>query len=145
MKTKKFINNLARLKFPSDIKSTKLSFDTIKRPKDLKRDKISTNQYGKINLDHVKGLISRIDRNVTEGDNIVDLGNNEKIYFRDLNDFLYDIMNGKINDFHKEREYEKRLKNTEKKLANKTIYNEFTELYEQLITTLKNLLFADKK
>ena len=34
----------------------------------------------------------------------------------------------------------KRLKNTEKKLANKTIYNEFTELYEQLI-----ILFADKK
>ena len=115
MKRKKFINILARLKFPTDIKSTKLSFDTIKRPKDLKRDQISTNQYGKINLDHIKGLISRIDRNVTEGDNIVDLGNNEKIYFRDLNDFLYDIMNGKINDFNKEREYEKRLKNTEKK------------------------------
>ena len=144
---KEIYKHLARLKFPSDIKPTKLSLDTIKRPKDLKRDKIlkSTNQYGKINLDHIKGLISRINRNGTEGDNIVDLCNNEKNYFRDLNDFLYDIMDGKINGFNKEREYEKRLKKTEKNLANKTIYNEFTELYEQLITTLKNTLFADKK
>ena len=44
-------------------------------------------------------------------------------------------MDGKINNFNKEIEYEKRLKNTEKKLANKTIYNEFIELYEQFITT----------
>ena len=39
----------------------------------------------------------------------------------------------------------KDLKILKKKLANKTIYNEFTELYEQLITILKNMLFADKK
>ena len=123
---------------PSELINKSLS--TLKRPQDL-----STNQYEKINLNYIKGLIGRINREVTERNNIVDLGNNEKVYFRNLNDFLYDILDGKINDFNKEREYEKRLKNTEKELANKTMYNEFTELYEQLITALKNTLFADKK
>ena len=54
-------------------------------------------------------------------------------------------MDGKINDFNKEIEYEKRLKNTEKKLVNKTKSIEFTKLYEQFITTLKKILFSDKK
>ena len=93
----------------------------------------------------VKGLINRISLKVTERDNIVDLGNNEEIYFRDLANFLCDIMDGKINDFNKEREYEKKLKNTEKKLVNKTKSIEFTKLYEQFITTLKKILFSDKK
>ena len=139
--------DLPRLKLPNDKKSTKLSFDTMKRPKDLERDKIlkSTNQYEKIGLRDIKGLIDRIGLKVTEGDNIVDLGNNKEVYFRDLNNFLHDSMDGKINDFSKEIEYEKRLKNTEKKLANKTKFSEFIKLYEQFITTLKRILSSDKK
>ena len=46
-------------------------------------------------------------KNITNGDNFVDLGDNNKIYFRDLTNFLYDIKDGKISDFNKEREYEK--------------------------------------
>ena len=92
----------------------------------------------------VKGLINRISLKVTERDNIVDLGNNEEIYFRDLANFLCDIMDGKINDFNKERQCEKRLKNTEKKLVNKTKSIEFTKLYEQFITTLKKYYFLIK-
>ena len=64
-------------------------------------------------------LINRIYYEITEGDNIVDIGNNNKIYFKDLINFLYDIKNDKINDFNKEIEYEKRLKGTEVKLAKK--------------------------
>ena len=125
----------------------KFSLDGIKRPEDLERDKIlkSINQYKKMDLRDIKGLIDRINLKVTEKDNIVDLGNNKEVYFRDLNDFLHDIMDGKINDFNKKIEYEKRLKNTKKQLANKTKFSEFIKLYEQFITTLKRILFSDKK
>ena len=66
-------------------------------------------------------MIGRINSEILERDNIVDLGNNKEIYSRDLAKFLYDIKDGKINDSNKEIEYEKRLKNTEIKLVNKTI------------------------
>ena len=68
-------------------------------------------------------MIDEIKRNITENDNIADLGNNKEIYFRDLNNFLYDIKDGKISDFNKEKEYEKRLINTENKLKNTMEYN----------------------
>ena len=112
--------------------------------KDLEVDKIlkSMDQYKRIDLRDIKGLIDAIGLKVTEKDNIVDLGNNKEVYFRDLNDFLHDIMDGKINDLNKEIEYEKRLKNTEKKLTNKTKFSESIKLYEQFITTLKkNIIF----
>ena len=65
-------------------------------------------------------LINRIYSEITEGNNIVDIvdiGNNNKIYFKDFINFLQDIRNGKIDDFNKEMKYEKRLKDTEVKLA----------------------------
>ena len=68
-------------------------------------------------------MIDEIKRNITENDNIADLGNNKEIYFRDLNNFLYDIKDGKISDFNKEKEYEKRLINTKNKLKNTMEYN----------------------
>ena len=40
-----------------------------------------------INLNHVKGLIARINYKITEENNIVNLGNNKEVYFRDLNNF----------------------------------------------------------
>ena len=64
-------------------------------------------------------MIDEINSNIIEGDNIVDLGDNKKIYFRDLINFLYEIKDGKISDFNKEREYEERFMNTDEKLANK--------------------------
>ena len=55
-------------------------------------------------------MIDEIKRNITEHDNIVDLGNNKEIYFRDLNNFLYDIKDGKISDFNKKENMKKGLK-----------------------------------
>ena len=46
-------------------------------------------------------LINRIFYEITEGNDIVDIvdiGNNNKIYFKDLINFLQDIRNGKIDD-----------------------------------------------
>ena len=91
-------------------------FDNIKKISILE----STNKYEDINLDNINMLINRIYYEITEGDNIVDIGNNNKIYFKDLINFLYDIKNDKINDFNKKIEYEKRLKDTEVKLSKKS-------------------------
>ena len=112
----------------------------------MKRSKFSknTNKYNSINLNDVNDLINLINSEIIEKDNTVDLGNNEEIYFRDLNNFLYDIKDGKINDFNKEREHEKRLKNTEKKLANRKKFGRNTRLYDQYINMLKRILFSDK-
>ena len=82
-------------------------------------------------------LINRIYYEITEGDNIVDIGDNNKIYFKDLINFLYDNKNDKFNDFNKEIEYEKRLKDTEVKLAKRTKFGDYAKLYERYINMLK--------
>ena len=82
-------------------------------------------------------LINRIYYEITEGDNIVDIGDNNKIYFKDLINFLYDNKNDKFNDFNKEIEYEKRLKDTEVKLAKRTKFSDYAKLYERYINMLK--------
>ena len=135
------LKNLDDKTYPFD----ELTFDKIKRPTDFKMDKLLKNKYERIDLNGVNSLIGVINREITEGDNIVKLGNNKEIYFRDLANFLYDIKDGKINDFNKEIEYEKGLKNTDKKLAYKTEFSKFTRLYEKYINMLKRILFDDKK
>ena len=90
-------------------------------------------------------MINRIYNETTKIDNIADIGNNKKIYFKDLTNFLNDITNGKINNFNKEMEYEKRLKDTEIKLANRTELSDSTRLYERYINILKRILFTPKK
>ena len=121
-----------------------LTFDKIKRPTDFKMDKFLKNKYERIDLNGVNSLIGVINSEITEGDNTVKLGNNKEIYFRDLANFLYDIKDGKINDFNKKIEYEKRLKNTEKKLANRIEFSKFTRLYEQYINVLKKYYLVIK-
>ena len=37
------------------------------------------------------------------GDNTLDLGDDKYVYFRDINDFLHDIKDGKINNFNGEK------------------------------------------
>ena len=90
-------------------------------------------------------MIDRVNSEILEKDNIVDLGNDKEIYFRDVANFLYDIKDGKINNLNKEREYKKRLKNTEKKLANKAKFSRSIRLYEEYINRIKNILFFNKK
>ena len=65
-------------------------------------------KYEDINLDNINMLINRIYNETAEGDNNVDVGNDKKIYFKDLIYFLYDIKDGKIDDFNKEIKYEKK-------------------------------------
>ena len=115
--------------------------DHIKKPSILE----SINKYEDINVDNINMLINRIYYEILEGDNIVDIGNNNKIYFKDLINFLNDIRNGKINDFNKEIECEKRLKDTEVKLAKRTKFSDYAKVYERYINMLKRELFTPKK
>ena len=67
---------------PTDYSETKKIIAEMERLKDLKRDKFSKNmnKYEGIDLDDVNGLIDEINSEILEKDNIVDLGNNKKIY-----------------------------------------------------------------
>ena len=144
---KRIYEHLAKLKPLSDRKFTKLSFDKIKRPKDLEMDKIfkNMNKYEDINLNDVNSLINTINDEITEGDNIADLGNGKEISFRDITNFLYDIKDGKINNFNKESEYEKKIKNIKYKIENKKKFSRNVGLYEHYINRLKGILFGYKK
>ena len=94
----------------------------MKKSQDLERDKSlrNINKYKSINLNDVDNLINEINSNITERDNIVDLGNGKSVYFRDIAEFIYNIKDGKINNFNKKEEYEKKFQNTNVKLADKT-------------------------
>ena len=87
----------------------------IKQPK--KQPKISLenfNKYEDINFDIVNSLYNEIDRNFSLDDNIVNLGNNEKVYFKDIINILKYIKNSKINNFNREKIFNKKFKDTEK-------------------------------
>ena len=103
------------------------------------------NKYEDIDLDSINMCINGIYNETNKLDNIVDVGNDKKIYFKDLINFLHDIRNGEIDDFNKEMKYEKRLKDTEIKLANRTELSDSTRLYERYINILKRELFTPKK
>ena len=92
---------------PIDLSSTEKIIAKMERPKDLERAKSlkNINKHANINLNDVNNLIDEINSNIIEGDNIVDLGDNKKVNFRDLTNSLSDIKDGKISDFNKKREY----------------------------------------
>ena len=54
------------------------------------------NKYLDINLGDVNNLVGKIKQDVKKIDNIIDIGNNESINFKDIINFSKDIMNGKI-------------------------------------------------
>ena len=124
--------------------SSLIKLTKLKKLKNLEKN--ITDEYKSINLNDVDDLIDKIGNNITIGDNIVHLGNNEYIYFKDLLDFLSDIKNNKINNFNKKEEYEKKIINTENKLINRKIKSSANiNLYIKYLNDLKNLLFSDKK
>ena len=144
------LNNLLNLKKVDDstkLNSIKREFDKIKRPEDLKMAKFleNINKYESINLNDVNDLIEEIKENITMGDNIVDLGDGKEVYFNDLNNFLYDIKDGKINNSNKEKEYEKKFEDIENKLTNRKKYNKNIRLYEKYLNYFKKILFSNKK
>ena len=107
--------------------------------------KIKKNEYLDITLDDVDNLVGEIKQNVKNIDNIIDIGNNESINFNDIINFLKDIMKSKINNSDKEKKYNEKFKNIEKKIENRTKYNNTIRLYIIYLNQLKNILFTFKK
>ena len=78
-------------------------------------------------------MIREINSNITEGDNIADLGDGKEVYFEDLNNFLYNIKDGEINNVNKEKKYREKLEYTENKLENRKKYSRNIRLYEKYL------------
>ena len=135
----------AKLKMPDDL--VEIKFTKIRRPEDFKMEKFfeDMNKYEDINLNSVNNLIKEIEENITEGDNIVDLGDGKGVYFRYLFNFLNDIKNGKINNFNREKKYKEKFEDTENKLGNRKKYNKNIRIYEKYLIDLKKILFTDRK
>ena len=79
------------------------------------------------------------------GDNVLDLGNDEYVYFNDISDFLHNIKYGVINNLNKEKKYNTKFRNIENKLANKKNYCRNLSLYEKYLNDLKKNIFFDRK
>ena len=77
------------------------------------------NKYKDINLNAVNNLIDDIKKNITIGDNILDLGDDKYVYFNHINDFLNDIKDGNITNFNRENTYKEKFEDIENKLANR--------------------------
>ena len=65
----------------------KIELDKTENPKNFEMEEFLKN----VNLNSVNNLIKEIEKNITEGDNIVDLGGGKEVYFRELYNFLHDI------------------------------------------------------
>ena len=138
---------LSRLKTPDvSIKPVGEIFSKIKRPEDFKRERIlgNINKYENINLNDVNNLIDEIKRNITMGDNVLDLGDDKYVYFNNTKDFLHDIKNCKINNFNRQKKYNEKFRNTENKLANKKKIGKYINLYVKYLDNLKRILFTKK-
>ena len=93
-----------------------LKLEGIKIPEDFNIDKYfkgEKNKYLDMNLSDANNLVAKIKQDVKKIDNIIDIGNNESINFNDIINFSKGIMNGKINNYNKEKKYNEKFKNIE--------------------------------
>ena len=121
-----------------DLAEETLALTELTNLKKIKDFEKTRDVYDRINLNDVNDLINEIEYNVNEDNNIVDLGNNKSMYFRDLHNFLYDIKDNKINNFNKKEQCEKRIMNIENKLKNRKIKsNTYKDLYIKYLNNLK--------
>ena len=78
-------------------------------------------------------------------DNIIDIGDNKSINFNDSIDFSKGIIDGKINNFNKEKKYNEKFKDIGKNLENKKKDTNDIKLYIFYLNKLKRILFTPKK
>ena len=76
--------------------------------------------------------------------NIIDIGDNKSINFNDIIDFSKDIIDGKINNFNKEKKYNEKFKDIEKNLENKKKDTNDIKLYIFYLNQSKRILFTPK-
>ena len=121
--------------------------DKMEIPKDFNIDKLlgNENKYVNINLSNVNNLIDEMKKNFGKRNNILDIGNNKSVNFNDILNFLQDIIDGKVNDFNKEKKYNEKFKDVEKNLENRTKDSNNIKLYNYYLNYLKRILFSTRK
>ena len=121
--------------------------DKTEIPKDFNIDKLlgNENKYVNINLSNVNNLIDEMKKNFGKRNNILDIGNNKSVNFNDILNFLQDIIDGKVNDFNKEKKYNEKFKDVEKNLENRTKDSNNIKLYNYYLNYLKRILFSTRK
>ena len=84
------------------------------------------NEYVNINLSDINNLFDRVKKNIEKKRyrfryryRTIDIGDNKSINSNDIIDFSKDIIDGKINNFNKEKKYNEKFKDIEKYLENK--------------------------
>ena len=91
-------------------------------------------------------MFNTVKTNIEKKNNIIHIGDNKSINFNDIIDFSKDIIDGKINNFNKEKKYnEKYKKSIEKILENKKKDTNDIKLYVFYLNQLKRILFTPKK
>ena len=84
-------------------------------------------------------------KNFEKRNNTLDIGNNKSVNFNDILNFLQDIIDCKVNDFNKEKKYNEKFKDVEKKLENRTKDSNNIKLYNYYLNYLKRILFSTRK
>ena len=126
---------------------TKLQIESKEIPEDFDINELfrdEENEYLDINLGDANNLFDAI-KKCKKKDNIIDLGDNKSINFNDIIDFSKDIIDGKINNSNKEKKYNKKFKDIEKNLENRTKDTNIIKIYIINLNQLKKILFTPKK
>ena len=123
-----------------DLVESTLALNNLTNLKKIRKFKENTiGKYKKIDLNRVDDLYDKR-KNINIDDD------NEYVHFRNLLDFLSDIKNGKINNFNKKEEYEKKFISTQNEIINrKAKSNIIMKIYIKYLNDLENILFSDKK
>ena len=128
--------------------ATRLRIESIEIPEDFNSDTFfrdEENEYLDINLSDADNLVGKMKQNIKKINNIIDIGINESINFNDIINFSKDIIDGKINNSNKEKIYNKKSKNIEENLENRTKDTNAIKLYIIYLNQLKKILFNPKK
>ena len=135
----------ARTFAPPHKKETKKFISDFEKLQELKDELLKDdNKYVNINLSNVNDLIDKIKKNFEKRNNILDIGINKSVNFNDILNFLQDIIDGEVNDFNKEKKYNKKFKDVEKNLENRTKNSNDIKLYNYYLNYLKRILFLSE-
>ena len=134
-------------KADKDREELRLFFDKLKSTRDVDIDKLfeDENKYIDIDLNNINNLIDEMKKKIKNINNILDIGNNKSVNFDDILDFLQNIIDGKVNDFNKEKKYNEKFKDVEKNLENRTKDSNDIILYNHYLNYLKIILFSTRK
>ena len=135
----------ARTFAPPHKKETKKFISDFEELQELKDELLKDdNKYVNINLSNVNDLIDKVKKNFEKRNNILDIGINKSVNFNDILNFLQDIIDGEVNDFNKEKKYNKKFKDVEKNLENRTENSNDIKLYNYYLNYLKRILFLSE-